>query len=162
MIIWNLPESSALPSYDCNCRHGSWTTLSRWLQLRTQRCTKFLGGRIHKTKNMIILTSKRQEPNSAPALASQPAAGHSLSFYYFYCFTTLGWVLLVGLATESCSWIWLPRLMIPFIFQDENVWVYSLLKCHWTLCLAKPKEGSVIWLLHTSLKCIFSEPKAMG
>ena len=53
---------------------------------------------------------KEREPNSAAALASQPAAGHSLSFIYCYCFMTLGWGLLVGLAAESCSRIWLPRL----------------------------------------------------
>ena len=53
---------------------------------------------------------KGREPNSAAALASQPAAGHSLSFYYCYCFMTLGCGLLVGPAAESCSRIWLPRL----------------------------------------------------
>ena len=50
------------------------------------------------------------EPNSAAALASQPAAGHNLNLYYYYCFMTLGWGLLVGPAAESCSRIWLPRL----------------------------------------------------
>ena len=53
---------------------------------------------------------KGREPISAAALASQPAAGHSLSFYYYYCFMTLGWGLLVEPAAESCSRIWLPRL----------------------------------------------------
>ena len=34
-------------------------------------------------------STKGREPNSAAALASQLAADHSLSFYYYYCFLTL-------------------------------------------------------------------------
>ena len=36
-----------------------------------------------------INLNKGREPNLAAALASQPAASHSFSFYY-YCFMTLG------------------------------------------------------------------------
>ena len=36
---------------------------------------------------------KEREPNSAAALASQPAAGHSLSFISIIVFMTLGWGL---------------------------------------------------------------------
>ena len=64
--------------------------------------------------------TKGREPNSAAALASQPATGHSISFYYYCCFMTLGWVLLVGPAAESCSQIWLPRL------KRWALWGFSL------------------------------------
>ena len=56
--------------------------------------------------------NKGREPNLATALASQPAAVHSLSLFYYYCFMTLGWGLLVGPAAESCGRIWLPCLII--------------------------------------------------
>ena len=50
-----------------------------------------------------------REPNLAATLAWQPTAGHSLSFYYYCCFRTLSWGLLVGPVAESCGRIWLPR-----------------------------------------------------
>ena len=68
----------------------------------------------HISKEVILDWSafvKGREPNTAAALASQPAAGHSLSLFYYYHFMTLGWGLLVGPAAEKCSQIWLPRLM---------------------------------------------------
>ena len=72
------------------------------------------------------MSCKGREPNSGTALASGPAAGHSLSFYYCYCFMTLSWGLLVGPAAESCSQIWLPRL---------SNWCYCLIDYHYMLFL---------------------------
>ena len=63
-----------------------------------------------ETYHTIWTNTKGREPNSASALASQPVAGHSLSFYYYYCFMTLGWGQLVRPAAESCSRIKLQRL----------------------------------------------------
>ena len=54
--------------------------------------------------------SKGWELNSAATLASQPAAGHRLSFIITIVIMTLGWGLFVGLAAESCGRIWLPCL----------------------------------------------------
>ena len=73
---------------------------------------------------------KGREPNSAAALASQPAAGHSLSFYYYYCFMTLGWGFLVGPAAESCSRIWLPRLSTKILsFSSSSYSHQSRMPC---------------------------------
>ena len=71
--------------------------------------------RLSSVNLLYFWRNKGREPNSAAALASQPAAGHSLSFIYGYCFMTLGWGLLVGPAAESCSRIWLPRLKWIFL-----------------------------------------------
>ena len=54
--------------------------------------------------------AKGRELNSAANSASQPAAGHSLSFIITIVIITLGCDLFVGLAAESCGQIWLPRL----------------------------------------------------
>ena len=74
---------------------------------------------------LVVWIHKVREPNSATALASQPAAGHSLSFYYCYCFMTLGWGLLVGPAAESCSRIWLPRLRTTLLICIINFCIFT-------------------------------------
>ena len=53
---------------------------------------------------------KGRELNLPAILASQPAAGHSLSFVVTVVIMTLGWGLFVGLTAESCGRIWPPCL----------------------------------------------------
>ena len=57
-----------------------------------------------------VYVAKEWALNSAPSLASQPAASHSFSFIITNVIMTLGWGLFVGLAAESCGRIWLRRL----------------------------------------------------
>ena len=63
------------------------------------------------------------ELNSAASLASQPVAGHSLSFIITIGIMTLSWGLFVGLATESCGRIWLQCLSC-YIKQIMNVFAF--------------------------------------
>ena len=61
-------------------------------------------------KEWWLLLLKGTGLNSATTLASQPAAGHSLSLFITIVIMTLGWGLLVELAAESCGQILLPCL----------------------------------------------------
>ena len=60
------------------------------------------------------LAIKGRVLNSAPILALQPSACHSLRFIITIVFMTLGKGLFVGLAAESCDRIWLPCLTLVY------------------------------------------------
>ena len=85
-----------------------------------KKCTKFCGVSCRflfvcsQTQALRLRSSfvKGWELNSAATSASQPAAGHSLSFIITIVIMTLGWGLFVGLAAESCRRIWLSRLRL--------------------------------------------------
>ena len=72
-----------------------------------------------KWKNMKQL--KGRELNAAPALASQPATGHSLNFIINIVFITLGWGQLLRLAAVSWGQIWLTCLIHMSICAEEKL-----------------------------------------
>ena len=89
----------------------------------------------------VVCLCKGRELNSAATLASQPAAGHSLSFIITIVIMTLGWGLFVGLAAESCDRIWLPCLIyiydrqemmlaFPLLYSLTNEGPDIFLSCH--------------------------------
>ena len=48
-------------------------------------------GRVYDLSSIYtVYKSKGRELNSAPTLASQPATGHNLKLYYYYCYYDLG------------------------------------------------------------------------
>ena len=81
--------------------------------------------------NHLTYKNKGWELSSAATLASQPAAGHSLSFIITIVIMTLGWGLFVGLAAEGCGQIWLPCLtssrvtilvLVPLVMGAVNMY----------------------------------------
>ena len=62
--------------------------------------------------------SKRREPNSAAALASQPVAGHSLSFIIIIVFYDLGLRPTSGTACRKLQ----PNLaLMPYIYETNGI-----------------------------------------